>query len=822
MKFVISGIVYLSCLLGQSSGIITGYVTDSQTLQPLAGANIIIEGTMLGTAADSFGRFRLEDVPVGSSTLRVDMIGYAPVIRPNVHVSGVHQTQLTFELVSQAIDSEGVTVTSGYFESSSDAVISSRTVNIEEIRSDPVGGYDVQRMMQALPSVVSGSDQENEIIVRGGGPGENLFVMDHLEIPNPNHFGWETSGGGPINMLNTDFIERIDFYAGGFPAKYGDKMSSVMDITLREGNRDKFETKLDMNMAGLGIICEGPFSMGEGSYLVSLRQSYLKYVIKNTGLTAIPEYWNGQVKVVKDLNARNKIVVNAIGGQDYIKLEDEDTPQNRGADNVISDGYQYTTGITWKSLFSEKGYSLISLGHTKTNWNYDVYSLIDGIKDSYALKDDTESDTFFKNDLIYRFSPELIVSTGMNIKYGHYDHNSVIEESRINHYFYNDPILDDFTIIDEEVYYQWLDEHPDTEPDICTYCPPTILPQYMQNRTGHLWKSAAYFQVNYNILKKLSLHAGFRYDSVPYNRTSVVNPRVGLSWHLTNLTQINLAGGRYIQTPSYALLLWDKNEERLKNPRDEQIILGLDHLFAEDTKGSLEIYYKSYFDKPVEKSQITGDFISEGYVSQGNGRAYGLEVFLQKKFADRWYGTFSYSYSVAQGVDPRVTNKKKYYDWNYDYRNVLTMIGGYKFKFIENVWYQKIRERAWFTFTNWLPFFPADEVEASFRYRYAGGRPYTAEIYDYHIREWVTIPDPAYTNSEMIEWNTLRFDYYSRFDIMILRRFNFHSVSVTTFFDLQNVFNRDNPWDYVRYDNGKKEIALQYKQMPVGGVIIEF
>ena len=90
-------------------------------------------------------------------------------------------------------------------------------------------------MMQSLPSVVSGSDQYNEIIVRGGAPGENLFVMDHLEIPYPNHYPEQGKGGGPITMVDTEFIERIDFYAGAFPSRYGEKLSSVMDETLRSG-----------------------------------------------------------------------------------------------------------------------------------------------------------------------------------------------------------------------------------------------------------------------------------------------------------------------------------------------------------------------------------------------------------------------------------------------------------------------------------------------------------------------------------------------------------------------------------------------------------
>ncbi len=808
-------------LFAKSTGLITGSVIDGVTHQPLPGASILIAGTSMGTSADGSGRFRLENVPVGSYTIRVEMIGYRSVSRANVHVVAVRPTPLRFSLEPVILEGQGVTVSSGFFETSHDAIISSRTVDIEEIRSDPAGGYDVQRMMQALPSVVSGSDQMNEIIVRGGGPGENLFVMDHLEIPNPNHFGIQSSGGGPINMLNTEFIDKIDFYAGGFPAKYGDKISSVMDIYLREGNHEKFEAKIDMNMAGLGAIVEGPVLNGKGSYLASIRQSYLKYVIKNTGLAAIPEYWNGQLKVVWDINDRNKLMFNYIKGEDYIQIEDEEGPMNRGADNVISRGFQYTSGLTLKSLFSKNGYSLLSLGFTKSNWSYDVYSLDSGLKDTYYWQDDTESDTFLKGDLVYRFNQNVVFSTGFNFKYGQYDHNSLTDADTIFVYLYGDPVLDDMSSLRLEEYYQWLNSNPGSEPVICSVCPPVIIPEYARYQKGHLWKYAAYSQVSYHFAPRWTAKVGFRYDRVPYNSTNRLNPRIGLSYQVSSVTKVNFALGRFTQTPSYSVLLYPKNPEKLKNPHSDQIILGIDHLFAEDTKASVEVYYKTIKDKPIERSLITGSYDSEGFVSERHGRSYGAELFIQKKFAEKWYGTFSYSLTKAEGLDPRY-EEDHWYDWNYDYGSVLTVIGGYKYKFIKHPWYMKIREKAWFSFINWLPFAPADELEISFRYRYAGGRPYTPKLYDYHTRTWVTIPDPGYENVGMVEWNTDRLGNYSRFDIMILRRFNFPKVSITTFFDLQNVFNRDNPWDYTYYSDGRKEMAMQYKQMPVGGVIIEF
>ncbi|UCH09333.1 MAG: TonB-dependent receptor, partial [Fidelibacterota bacterium] len=222
-------------------GILRGRVTDKATSQALFGANILLEGIDVGAASDRQGVFILRHIPVGSYTVRVEVIGYRSQSRANVHVLPQRETVVNFGLEMQPVRGEAVVVTGRFFDRARDAVASARSVDIEEIRSDPAGAYDIQRMMEALPAVVLGSDQHNEIIVRGGGMGENLFVMDHLEIPNPNHFGEPGGSGGAINVINTDFIERIDFYAGAFPARYGERLSSVMDISLREGDRQRFQ-----------------------------------------------------------------------------------------------------------------------------------------------------------------------------------------------------------------------------------------------------------------------------------------------------------------------------------------------------------------------------------------------------------------------------------------------------------------------------------------------------------------------------------------------------------------------------------------------------
>ncbi|MCK4578232.1 MAG: TonB-dependent receptor, partial [Candidatus Marinimicrobia bacterium] len=349
--------VLLSSIATASTGKLTGRIIDRDTQHPLVGANVILTGTDLGAATNSEGHFRITGIPVGSYNVQVMMMGYEAQVRANVHVVPQRETVITVPLAATVLRGEGVTVTGGYFKRAQGATTSALSVDIEEIRSDPVGAYDVMRMMQALPSVSGSVDQTNEIIVRGGGPNENLFVMDHLDIPYPNHFPSQGQGGGPVVTVNTEFVDRIDFYAGAFPARFGDKLSSVMDVSLREGSRNRNLAEFSFNMAGVGLLFEGPMTT-RGSYLASYNRSFLDLVIKSTGMTAIPRYTSTQAKFVYDLDKRQKLMVNFMSGTDGIEIDGEEDLAARTPENVKFASNQTILGVTYKNLLSERGYTL--------------------------------------------------------------------------------------------------------------------------------------------------------------------------------------------------------------------------------------------------------------------------------------------------------------------------------------------------------------------------------------------------------------------------------------------------------------------------------
>ena len=255
--------------------------------------------------------------------------------------------------------------------------------------------------------------------------------------------------------------------------------------------------------------------------------------------------------------------------------------------------------------------------------------------------------------------------------------------------------------------------------------------------------------------------------------------------------------------------------KNLKNYFADQSAIGLEYFPTVDTRITLESFIKEYADMIIyeilDGSDGRDSLNHQNVINGGKGRSQGLELFIQKKYSMKWYGSLAWSHSIAEGVDPRID---EYYPWTYDYGDVINIIGGYKIRYADYDWYQIFKQTIWAKTLSWLPFMPSDEFEISFKFRYMGGRPYTKKNYDHNIREW-------YVDSSQ-PWNTERYEPYIRLDLMLQQRFYFERVNMITFWDFLNIFNIDNPWEYIYKKDGTKEMAWQYKTMPIGGVIIEF
>lgn len=771
-----------------AEGKIGGRVFDSRSLEPLIGANVLVVGTQTGAATDANGEFIIENMRSGSYNLEIRYLGYTTVKRSNIIVNPKRTTVIEAAMDISAIEGESVQVTASYFEKPKEAIVSTRSMNFEEIRRSPGDLVDIQRAMQALPSVVSGSDQLNEIIIRGGYPGENLFVLDNIEIPNPNHFAVQGAGGGPINLLNSYMVRNVDFYAGAFSAKFGDRTSSVMDISLRNGSQDHFRWEGNLGMAGAGLLLEGPIGQ-KGSYMFSARKSYLDLVISSTGLTAVPQYYNVQGKLTYKLNDANTLLVNAVYGADNINIEEGDEAgYGRGAENVDTRNSQSIGGATLRTFWKKNLYSYTTLSAVNSDFFVDLYRLPG--RATFFTNNSRETEYTAKTDFVWQAHKKAEVNAGLSMK------------------------------AVENIYDVWGEADTLFVHDVGGASADSIIaifrtyPEYRVDNTINSFKTAGYVQLSYDLAKRLRFTGGLRYDYFEFNAFSSLSPRAGFAFGLSPITTFNVAYGRHYQSPYPVELAAHPANNTLRNKYTNQYVVGLEHFFRDDIKLTLEAYYKEYFDIPVKKNLTTPDpfdFDEGAFINAAEGRAQGVEMFLQKKLTEKFSTIMSYAHSASQTLDPRFNT---HYPSDYDYRDVFTFIGGYKYRWYDTAWYEKLRRKPWYFAVSWLPFMPADEFEISLKWRYLGGRPYTRPVYYPELQRWIV--------EEQQELNTLRYPPYHRLDLRLDRRFLFQSWTLVVFFDVVNVYNRDNIWNYQYNDDGTISEVLQYKTFPVGGVTVEF
>lgn len=656
-------------------GRITGHVFDAATREPLIGANIQVVGTTLGAISDINGTFAINRVPEGTIRLQVTIIGYKPIVEPDLIVSPVKPLEVKIGLNQTVLAGADVTIKPNYFESVSDKPLSVQTQSYAEIRRLPGGLEDVVRAISILPGVAQVQNGRNDLIVRGGAPSENLYAIDGIEVPNINHFGTQGATGGPLSFVNLDYVANTTFSTGGFGVRYGDRLSSVTSIELREGRSDRWGGKATISASQFGLNLEGPVS-NKGTLVFSARRSYLDFIFKAAGFAFVPEYWDFLVKGEYRLSDRDQLSVTALSAIDDVKLFN-DTAEKRydNARVIASDQYQAVAGLTWRRLY-KSGYSTVTLSNNR--FRYDL------------VQSDTNRTPIFKNNSLER---ETLLTANLVWKPAKRTELTFGGQARAV-LFDSDVKLPPFTTAFGQVLE--VDALLDT----------TAV------------KSAAWLQA---VQKsgRFTLTAGGRLDYFNLiNEGSAFSPRLAVEYELDALTKLSASAGRYHQAPAYIWLVANPENRRLKQIQVDQFILGAQRFLKDDVKLSLEGYYKRYDRYPVSTLQPwlvmanTGAgfggaeegfaaFGLEPLVSRGTGWARGLELFLQKRIARvPHYALLSISYNESRfkGLDGVLRPS------SFDQRWIINFGGGY---------------------------IPNSRWEFSAKFRLATGRPYTPYNADY-------------------------------------------------------------------------------------------
>lgn len=671
-KCVSAIILFTNIVAAQiSTGTIEGRAIDRITKQPLPGANIVVVGTNIGAATDINGEYRIDKLPAGLYQLRASIIGYESMTKTDIIVNTAKPTIVEFSLKESLIEISSVIVRSDYFQKDPFEITSVTKLGYEEIRRAPGGFEDVIRALSVLPGVAQADPGRNDLVVRGGAPSENLYVVDGIAAQNINHFGSQGSTGGPLSYINLDFVKEIAFSTGGFSVVYGDKISSTLEIDLREGRKDRIGGKAIISATQFGFNIEGPVS-NSSSFILSGRRSYLDFIFKAANFSFVPEYYDVLAKYDQKFDNKNSLSFLFIGAFDNVRYFNDSPDKILDNSRIMgSDQIQYITGLTYKRLFPG-GYLNSSLSR-----NYIDFNTIqrDVFLTPIFKNISKEEENIIKSDLIYKIAPETEMNLGVIAKYIEFDADIKLP--------------------------MFITTFGDT------------LSLSSLKASSFYQKYGGYIQLNQTLFHRWRINAGLRADYFSaIKEKPVFSPRISASFALDELTNLNFSTGIYRQSPSYIWLLADERNKDLKNIKVFQYIFGVERRLREDIILKTEIFLKDYKNYPTSEprnylvlantgagfSGSDDNFASFGLErlkSEGYGFARGAELFLQKKSSSvPHYALFSLTYSESYFT--AIDGIKR--PGAYDQRWIINISGGYIFN---------------------------EKWEASVKFRFATGKPYT-------------------------------------------------------------------------------------------------
>ena len=739
----ISIIVIFSLLFAQAESFIHGRIVDAFNQLPLAQANIIVSGTENGTTSDEQGEFVLQLSEPGYYSLYISYIGYESKILNDIWVRPNAYDYQMVVLHPSAILMDDIEVTDSYFDDNSLSNYSVIGFKNDQIRRAPGAGGEITRILNSLPSVASVGENRQDIMVRGGGPNENGFLIDNIHIPNISHFNQpDGRSNGPVGLINTELVENIEFYSNGFAPQFGSRLSSFGDIVYREGNKISNEGNIGLGLGGAGGIVEGPIG-DKISYLASFRMSYLNVISDALNAGGLPSYNDYQGKIAFKPNQFNNFTFLAISGNSLYKRSIGDATSD-GEDNYGSVKNKQTTfGINHRFIWSKNAYSNSSLSLTNQELDNAFYNII---SDSVLqILDDNYKTIHLRNVNQIKIFEELYMINGMEINYRDLSYDFIL-----NNFSFNDDLA--------------------------------------------LLNNSAFFNL---VIKKKNLgniSIGIRAEKSNFEDQFLYSPRFNLALNLPfRLGKIILNGGRYFQSPPEKYI-GIATHNSLKSVRADQVSLSYEMLLNASTKLSLAIYNKQYFDAPIVYSadstaspvflmdrNITFNHLKSG----GRAESQGLELLVEKKRAENFYGHFGGSIFNSTFTDYLGNERNR--DTNYQY--LLNVVGGYR---------------------------PSNKWEISVRWSFFGGKPYT-EIDEINS---ILLNESIYFTHKYNEKRTPAYhNLFLRYEYRKVHK-NWNLISYVEFW---NAYNRRNIETYSWSNSAQKIIETTYFSfIPVGGFEIEF
>lgn len=770
---------------------VRGRVFDAVSNEPLPFVNIIVDGTQTGAVSDLNGNFIITGLSAGFIRLQASFVGYKQAVSPEIEVSSARIANVDIPMESTDLQIDEVTVTASPFRKTEESPVSLRTIGIGEIENSPGANRDISRVIQSFPGVQSTPAFRNDIIIRGGGPSESRFYLDGVEVPNINHFATQGASGGPVGILNADFLREVNYYSGAFPANRGNALSGVLEFFQVDGNQDKLKFRGSVGASELSATLDGP--IGEKTtFIVSARRSYLEFLFGILELPFLPNFNDFQFKLRTRFDKKNELTFVGLGAIDVfdlnLKIKDPDDQQKFILSSIpVNEQWTYTVGAVYKH-FRENSFQTVVL--SRNHLNNGAYKFLDNddsspdnkmydfvseeIENKFRFENNTRLDGFRLN-----FGASLEYSTYLNDTWGKR--------------FYNNEVT--------EIIYK-------TDLNILKW--------------GIFAQASKYFFDD-----RLSLSMGFRADANNYsdemnNLLEQFSPRFSASYNLSPLWSLNFSTGRYYQLPAYTTLGFMVNNElvnknnKIKYIAADHIIGGVEFRPNSNILFSTEFILKNYSDYPysindsislANRGADFGVIGDEELISASSGRAYGMEFQTRITSGKGFNMNLSYTLVRSEFAGP----EKNYIPSSWDSKHLLVLTSTKELK------------RNWRIGTRW---------------RYVGALPYTPWDLDKSslVSAW-NLTGAPYLDYERI--NSLRFKPFHQLDLRIDKAYYLNKATAKFYIDFQNFYNfqseqqdivvrdTDDQGNFILTDNGQRYQLRSVKNtsgtlLPSIGIIVEF
>lgn len=733
MKYSLTSILiyllYSSVFLGAQEIIqVKGIIKDSKTQEPLEAVSISVIETKNGTYSNLDGSFEISLQKSDSAWLRFSYIGYKD---KTIEIDPVnHERTILIQMSSQLEElSEVIIQANSLREKFNSSNTSVESIDAKDAQVLPAlfGEVDIIKTLQLKPGITSGSEGSSNLYVRGGNGDQNLVLLDGVNIYNPSHlFGF-------FSTFNNDALQSVDIFKGGFPAKYGGRLSSVLDIRTKDPNPEKLSGSGGLGIISSRLMLEGPLMHDKVTFLISGRRTYLDAVTKhinkaneaNKEITPIPQYWfydlNG--KISAKINDKNALTLSGHIGSDDFSFKDG----------------RYRTNLDW-------GNEMGSL-----QWNHSISQQLLATAAVFTSK--------YTYDITNSFGPldlnitSNIADQGLRL--------NVLFDSKNGHLIQGGI---------QTIHHRF---------NIGRYQAGSMV-DTLEFSTGSalLGRESAFFIGDqFNPWKKITINLGIRYtkfssQSRYYHNTE---PRFAVSVDLSRRLKIKSSYARmnqYVHLVSNTGIslptdIWYPTTDRITPQRSDQVVLGMQYLIKPSLMFTNEYYYKALKNQIELKdhAQIFANDDLEEEFSIGNGYAYGSEIGIEKK-SGRWTGWMGYTLAWVRRGNFNEIEGGRHFSPKYDRRHDLSFVSSFQFN-------KKWTASATFVFGSgdkaWLP----------------EGRFYLQDIPEVNGH----LPIPVYGTR-----NTINLPSYHRADIAIVRSFKTKWSTQNFTFSLYNLYNRRNPY----------------------------